>query len=106
MIYNQYQQYEISDRIMQAVCEVGKVTFMELCSAVKTVKLNTLRGLYCLISRDYCIHPDRSARLICRTRANVINQAKKYLEYLQAKDKYVLSLYNQIVQLLKTNKEK
>ena len=46
MIYNQYQQYEISDRIMQAVCEVGKVTFMELCSTVKTVKLNTLRGLY------------------------------------------------------------
>ena len=70
MIYNQYQQYELSDRIMQAVCEVGKVTFMELCSAVKTVKLNTLRGLYCLISRDYCIHPDRSARLLCRTRAN------------------------------------
>lgn len=61
MIYNQYQQYELSDRIMQAVCEVGKVTFMELCSAVKTVKLNTLRGLYCLISRDIAFTP--TARL-------------------------------------------
>lgn len=106
MIYSQYEQYELSDRIMRAVCEVGGVTFLQLCSTAKTVKLNALRGLYCLISRDYCIHPDRSARLICRTRANVINQAKKYLEYLQAKDKYVLSLYNQIVQLLKTNKKK
>lgn len=105
MIYNQYQQYEISDRIMQAVCEVGKVTFMELCSAVKTVKLNTLRGLYCLISRDYCIHPDRSARLLCRTRTNVINQARKYMQYVQSKDKYTLSIYNQIVELLKSNKE-
>ncbi|RHN83855.1 hypothetical protein DW657_17070 [Prevotella sp. AM23-5] len=105
MIYNQYQQYELSDRIMQAVCEVGKVTFMELCSAVKTVKLNTLRGLYCLISRDYCIHPDRSARLLCRTRANIINQARKYMQYVQSKDKYTLSIYNQIVELLKSNKE-
>ena len=78
MIYSQYEQYELSDRIMRAVCEVGGITFLQLCSTAKTVKLNALRGLYCLISRDYCIHPDRSARLICRTRVNVINQAKKY----------------------------
>lgn len=106
MIYSQYEQYELSDRIMRAVCEVGGITFLQLCSTAKTVKLNTLRGLYCLINRDYCIHPDRSARLICRTRANVINQARKYLEYLQAKDKYVLTLYNQIMKLLKTEKKK
>lgn len=103
MIYSQYEQYELSDRIMRAVCEVGGITFLQLCSTAKTVKLNTLRGIYCLISRDYLIHPDRSARLICRTRANVINQARKYLGYLQAKDKYVLTLYNQIIKLLKTD---
>lgn len=105
MIYNQIKQYELADEIMRAVCDVGGVTFIQLCSAVKTVKLNTLRGLYCLISRDYCIHPDRSARLLCRTRANVINQARKYMQYVQSKDKYTLSIYNQIVKLLKSNKE-
>ena len=104
MVYSQIQQYELSDRIMRAVCEVGQVTFMELCSMVKTVKMNTLRGLYCLISRDYCIHPDRSARLICRTRQNVINQARKYAQYIQARDKYTLSIYNRIINLLQINK--
>ena len=105
MIYNQIKQYELADGIMRAVCDVGGITFIQLCSAVKTVKLNTLRGLYCLISRDYCIHPDRSARLLCRTRANVINQARKYMQYVQSKDRYTLSIYNQIVELLKSNKE-
>lgn len=101
MVRNQIEQYELSDRILSAVCKVGQVTFMELCSTVKSVKLNTLRGLYSLISRDYCIHPDRAARLICRTRQNIINQARKYMEYVQAKDKYTLCMYNQIMGLLK-----
>lgn len=105
MVYSQFEQYYLSDQIMRAVCEVGGVTFMQLCSAVKSVKLNTLRGLYCLISRDYCIHPDRSARLLCRTRQNVINQARKYLQYVQAKDKYTLSIYNQIINILKSIKK-
>lgn len=103
MVYNQFEQYYLSDQIMRAVCEVGEITFMQLCSAVKTVKLNTLRGLYCLISRNYCIHPDRSARLLCRTRQNVINQARKYLQYIQVKDKYVVSIYNQIINILNKN---
>ena len=105
MIYSQIEQYEISDRIMRAVCKVGNVTFMQLCSMVKTVKLNTLRGLYCLICRDYCIHPDRAARLLCRTRQNIINQAKRYLQYIQAKDKYTLSIYNQIINILRAEKK-
>lgn len=100
MVYNQIQQYEILDQIMKAVCKGGDVTFMQLCSTSKSVKLNTLRGLYCLISRDYCIHPDRAARLLCRTRANIINQSRKYLQYIQAKDKYTITIYNQIINIL------
>ena len=100
MVYNQIQQYEILDKIMKAVCKGGDVTFMQLCSTNKSVKLNTLRGLYCLISRDYCIHPDRAARLLCRTRANIINQARKSLQYIQAKDKYTVTIYNQIINIL------
>ena len=100
MVYNQIQQYEILDKIMKAVCKGGDVTFMQLCSTNKSVKLNTLRGLYCLISRDYCIHPDRAARLLCRTRANIINQARKYLQYIQPKDKYTVTIYNQIINIL------
>ena len=105
MVYNQIQQYEILDKIMKAVCKGGDVTFMQLCSTNKSVKLNTLRGLYCLISRDYCIHPDRAARLLCRTRANVINQARKYLQYIQTKDKYTITIYNQIINILKEKRQ-
>ena len=103
MVYSQIQQYELADRIMRAACEVGQVTFMELCSAAKNVKINTLRGLYCLISRGYCIHPSRAASLICRSRQNVINQARKYSQYIQIRDKYTLSIYNRIIDLLHNN---
>lgn len=107
MIYDQYTQYQLSDQLLKAICEVGEVNFLQLCSNIKTTKLNTLRGLYCFISRDYCIHPDRAARLICRTRQNIINQARKYSEYIQAKDKYTLRIYNQIMNILKpSNNEK
>ena len=102
MTFTQTEQYFWAERIMQAVCDVGQVTFLELVSEKKNVRANTLRGLYCLFTRDYCIHPDRAARLIARTRANVINQARKYAQYLQVKDKMIVELYNKIKNILKT----
>lgn len=94
-------QYILSNHIMSAVCEAGEVSFMELSSpGSKTVKLNTLRGIFCYITRDMCIHPDRAARLICRTRQNVVNQARKYSEYIQVKDKYTMELYNKVMNIL------
>lgn len=101
MTYSQTEQYMWADRIMNAVCTIGGITFMQLVSETKTVKTNELRGLYCLITRDYNIHPERAARLISRTRQNVINQTRRYWQYLQAKDKAIVSLYNRINDYLK-----
>ncbi len=101
MTFSQTEQYMWADRIMNAVCTIGGITFMQLVSETKTVKTNELRGLYCLITRDYNIHPERAARLISRTRQNVINQTRRYWQYLQAKDKTIVSLYNKINDYLK-----
>ena len=94
MTFSQTEQYMWADRIMNAVCTIGGITFIQLVSEVKTAKTNELRGIYCLITRDYNIHPERAARLISRTRQNVINQTRRYWQYLQAKDKVIVNLYN------------
>lgn len=101
MVYSQTEQYLWADRILKAVCEVGEITFLQLVSEAKTVKTNELRGLYCVLTRDYNIHPERAARLISRTRQNVINQTRRYWQYLQAKDKVLINLYHRIKELLK-----
>lgn len=101
MTFTQTEQYMWADRIMNAVCTIGGITFIQLVSEVKTAKTNELRGIYCLITRDYNIHPERAARLISRTRQNVINQTRRYWQYLQAKDKVIVNLYNRTKEYLK-----
>ena len=101
MTFSQTEQYLWADRIMNAVCTIGGITFIQLVSEVKTAKTNELRGIYCLITRDYNIHPERAARLISRTRQNVINQTRRYWQYLQAKDKVIVNLYNRTKEYLK-----
>lgn len=101
MTFSQTEQYMWADRIMNAVCTIGSITFIQLVSEVKTAKTNELRGIYCLITRDYNIHPERAARLISRTRQNVINQTRRYWQYLQAKDKVIVNLYNRTKEYLK-----
>lgn len=101
MTFSQTEQYMWTDRIMNAVCTIGGITFIQLVSEVKTAKTNELRGIYCLITRDYNIHPERAARLISRTRQNVINQTRRYWQYLQAKDKVIVNLYNRTKEYLK-----
>ena len=96
MIYSQSRQYEIASLILSAVCMTGNVSFFVLCSRKRTTELNALRGIFCYITRCYCIHPDRTARLLCRSRSNVLNSARKYLGYLQQRDKYIMCLYNEI----------
>lgn len=101
MTFSQTEQYMWVDRIMNAVCTIGGITFIQLVSEVKTAKTNELRGIYCLITRDYNIHPERAARLISRTRQNVTNQTRRYWQYLQAKDKVIVNLYNRTKEYLK-----
>lgn len=105
MVYDIPKQYELSDIIMRTICDIGKVTFLQLTSMKKTEHLNILRGLYCLICRDYCIHPRLAARLICRSRQNVINQTRKYRGYLQIGDIRTITIYNQIINKLTISKD-
>ncbi len=106
MVYNQLEQYEQADAILQAVCDVGQVTFFSLCSTVKSNKLNILRGIYCLLVREHCIHPTRASMLICRSRQNIINQARKYHNYIRMKDKEVSEIYNKVTLKLAVSNER
>lgn len=106
MVHTPTEQYALADSIIEAVCAIGGVTFCQLTSPhVKSAKLNILRGLYCVITRDHCIHPTRAARLLCRTRQNVINQARKYMGYLQVKDPYITKIYREINNQLTTARQ-
>lgn len=106
-MYNQLEQYITANNIMNAVCAVGEVTFLDMTApARKSTRLNMLRGLFCYITRDMCVHPDRAARMLGRTRQNVINQARKYGGYLQANDKWTTTLYNSIINELNKANEK
>lgn len=105
MIYSVYKQYELSDAIMRIICDVGNVTFYQLVSRKKTEHLNTLRGLFCLICRDNCVHPKLAAKLISRSRQNIINQTRKYKGYLQTGDPNTSKLYIDIINRLKINKD-
>lgn len=97
MIRTPTEQYILADHIIEVVCNIGDVAFEDFVSPkTKNSKLNILRGLYCVITRDYCIHPIYAANLACRTRQNVINQARKYMGYLQVKDPCVTALYKNI----------
>lgn len=96
MIKNSIDQYATLDAITRALCRDAGVSFLALCSNRKNKKLNTLRGVYCVLSRDYSVHPIRAAKMICRSRQNIINQARKYLGLIQVKDPLVLSVYNNV----------
>ena len=101
MYYNAFQQYAIANNVLSTICKVGNISFFEFCSYRKTEHLNILRGLYCYISRERGVAPSRAARLICRTRCNILNQARKYWHYIQVKDPIVTELYNTINNILK-----
>lgn len=101
MYHNPLKQYEIADNILSTICEIGGVSFMEFCSYKKTEHLNILRGLYCYIAREKGVASYRAARLICRSRCNIINQARKYWHYMQVKDPNITKMYNIINSKLK-----
>ena len=90
------QQYEIADRIVKAACKAGEIDYCHFIERKKDLHLNVLRGVACVISRYNCVHPQIMASIFQRTRSNVINVAKKYHHYLQAKDKLTVRYYNLI----------
>lgn len=101
-----FSYYEEVDRIIRAACKVGGFSYAEFVSRKKSLKMNVVRGVACVISRYRCIHPSITAKLIGRTRGNVINVARKYHHYLQARDKITLQFYNNITKMIDDNEQR
>lgn len=90
------EQYRLADIIIDAVCKVGNINYLELVTKPRSAKLSTLRGIVCLISWEYNIHPRKMANLIKRSRANVINQTNRYRNWLKNGDKLTCEYYRRI----------
>ena len=96
-------QYITLNRIVLAACESANVPYTELISRKKSLKLNLLRGVVYLISREMDVHPTVTAHVLNRTRTNIINVARKYRDYLECNDRMVLDYYTNIIEILERN---
>lgn len=91
--------------IEESICGISNVSMELLCSKKKSVLLNSLRGIYYLLAIDNGIHPTVVGERLCRSRCNVINQAKRYKGYLDIKDKFITELYTLILRKIETQYE-
>lgn len=96
MEYSPSEQFRRANIIIDAVCKVGKITYFHLLSAPKSTLINTLRGVCCIVAWENGIHARRLAKMIHRTRGNVLNQQRKYLGFLRCKDPMTLDIYNKV----------
>ena len=96
MEYSPSEQFRRADIIVNAVCKVGKITYFHLLSAPKSTLINTLRGVCCIVAWENGVHARRLAKLIHRTRGNVLNQQRKYLGFLRSKDPMTVDIYNKV----------
>ena len=96
MAYENCEEFRRADIIIDAVCKVGGISYFQLLNAPKETTISTLRGVCCVVAWEYNIHARRLARLIHRTRGNVLNQTKKYRGFLQAKDQLTVDIYNKV----------
>lgn len=95
------EEFRMADMIIDAICKVGGITYFDFILAPKSTTLNTLRGVCCLLAWDYGVHARRMAKLMKRTRGNVLNQQRMYRNLLQAKDKITVDIYNKVRDELK-----
>lgn len=100
------EEYRMADVIIDAVCEVGGVSYFDFIMAPKSTLLSTLRGVCCVVAWDYGIHARRMAKLMRRTRGNVLNQQRTYRHLLQAKDNITLDIYNRVTEIINKKKWK
>lgn len=81
-------------RIADSVCEAASVQYSQMAFPLKrSVLTSIVQGVCCVLSRDACVHPTVMAKVLHRTRANVINQARTYGNYIKMNDKQTSSLY-------------
>lgn len=101
MEYACCEEFRRADIIIDAVCKVGGISYFQFLNAPKDTFLSTLRGVCCVVAWEYNIHARRLAKLIHRTRGNVLNQTKKYRGFLQAGDKLTNNIYNKVKEEIK-----
>ena len=102
MEVNGAEQYRRADIIIDAVCNVGNITYMDFVTEKRSVKMSTLRGVCCLIGWEYKVHPRKLAEMIRRSRSNVINQTSRYRKWLSAGDKLTVGCYKRVKQIVST----
>lgn len=95
-IQSRYEQFRRADIIVDAICKVGQVSFCDLLFKKKSLQMNILRGVAFLLSWEYGVHARIMAQLTRRSRANIINQSKRYRFYLKTGDVYTVQLYNKV----------
>lgn len=98
---SQSSQYLRADKLIEIVCKVGDVSYATLISKEKNTKLNVLRGLIYYYSRELKIHPSVIARMVLRTRCNVITMCSRYRHYIKIGDKSTAEYSNTIAEDLK-----
>ncbi len=96
MALKSYEEFRMADVIIDAICEVGGFSYLHLIFAPKETRLSTLRGVCCLMAWEYGVHARRMAKLIRRTRGNVLNMQRSYRGLLQSGDPMTVDLYNQV----------
>ena len=81
-------------RIADSVCEAASVRYSQMAFPLKrSVLTSTVQGVCCVLSSQARIHPNVMAKILHRSRANVINQARTYGNYIKMNDKQTYSLY-------------
>ena len=95
------EEFQMADMIIDAICHVGEVSYVDFLFAPKSTTLSTLRGICCVLAWDYKVHARRMAKLMQRTRGNVLNQQRTYRHLLQAKDKLSVEIYEKAKQYIK-----
>ena len=91
-----WEEFRMADIIIEAICKVGNISYYNFITAPKNVTLNTLRGICCVMAWEYKVHARRMARLMRRTRGNILNQQRTYRNLLVSKDKMTVELYNKV----------
>jgi chromosomal replication initiation ATPase DnaA len=83
-------------KLAEKICNYFNISLNELHEKRTCSKINIARGLMCMMSVERCYHPIEVGQYIGCSRSNVINQARKYGDYLKVKDKMITKIYNEI----------
>jgi len=103
MAYKSCEEFRLADMIVDAVCKVGQINYFEFILAPKSTNLSTLRGVCCVMAWEYNVHARKMAKLMMRSRGNVLNQQKRYRHLLQVGDKLTVDIYNKVREELNNN---